>query len=130
MPASDPPSPRASPGAAPSLDWAPWLEQHPLAHFVYDALTLRHLAVNAAALLRYACSRDEFLSLKRTTVTLRLAAAAAGGSGRPCGATPAVMAGRQAQARETPHGPALASPELRCPGGFVPQPGCGSLVTY
>jgi len=119
MPASDPPSPRASPGAAPSLDWAPWLEQHPLAHFVYDTLTLRHLAVNAAALLRYACSRDEFFVAQENHGH----AAAGGGSRRPCGATPAVMAGRQAQARETPHGPALASPELRCPGGFVPQPG-------
>ena len=44
------------------LDWSPLLEQHPLAHFVYEVETLKLLAVNAAALLRYGCTQAEFLS--------------------------------------------------------------------
>ena len=41
------------------------LEQHPLAHFVYDPTSLRMLAANRVALQRYGYSRDELLSLTR-----------------------------------------------------------------
>ena len=48
------------------LAWSPVLEQHPLAHFVYDVDTLELLAVNAAALFRYDCTRQDFLSSRRS----------------------------------------------------------------
>ena len=62
MPSAAQPDPEASL----ILEWSPLLEQHPLAHFVYDVQTLELLAVNAAALLRYGCTRQEFLSSRRS----------------------------------------------------------------
>ena len=47
------------------LAWSSLLEQHPLAHFVYDVETFELLAVNPAALLRYGCSREAFLACRR-----------------------------------------------------------------
>ena len=55
-------SSQSGPEAPLILDWSPVLEQHPLAHFIYDVQTLELLAVNATALLRYGCTRAEFLS--------------------------------------------------------------------
>jgi PAS domain S-box-containing protein len=57
---------QSDPEAPLILEWSPLLEGHPLAHFVYDVRTLELLAVNAAALLRYGCTRDEFLSSLRS----------------------------------------------------------------
>lgn len=47
------------------LAWSTLLEQHPLAHFVYDVETFELLAANAAALVRYDCTREEFLACRR-----------------------------------------------------------------
>ena len=47
------------------LVWDDWLQQHPLAHFVYDTDSLALLAVNDAALRRYGYGREEFLRLTR-----------------------------------------------------------------
>ena len=60
---SHPAAPVAEP--PPLLEWGPLLEQHPLAHFVYDPTSLRMLAANRVALQRYGYSRDELLSLTR-----------------------------------------------------------------
>ncbi len=56
---------QSGPAAPLILVWSPLLEQHPLAHFVYDVETLQLLAVNAAALVRYGCAREEFLACRR-----------------------------------------------------------------
>ncbi len=52
------------------LVWDDWLQQHPLAHFVYDTDSLALLAVNEAALRRYGYDRDDFLRLTRRDLLL------------------------------------------------------------
>ncbi|MEY3253776.1 MAG: hypothetical protein RL227_2749 [Pseudomonadota bacterium] len=43
----------------------PWLERHPLAHWLFDIETLRIQWCNEAALRRYGCTRAQFLELTR-----------------------------------------------------------------
>lgn len=43
----------------------PWLERHPLAHWLFDLGTLRLQWCNEAALQRYGCTRAQFLQLSR-----------------------------------------------------------------
>jgi PAS domain S-box-containing protein len=54
----------------PPLQWGPWLQAHPLAHFVYDPESLQMLAANEAALQRYGYSREQFLALTRADTLL------------------------------------------------------------
>ena len=56
--------------AAQALEWGPWLQAHPLAHFVYDAQSLQLLAANEAALRRYGYSREQFLARTRADLLL------------------------------------------------------------
>ena len=43
----------------------PWLERHPLAHWLFDVETLRLQWCNEAALQRYGCTKAQFLQLTR-----------------------------------------------------------------
>ena len=58
------------PAAPLPLVWDDWLQQHPLAHFVYDTDSLALLAANEAALRRYGYGRDTFLQLTRHDLLL------------------------------------------------------------
>ena len=51
--------------AEPHFEPAPWLEQHPLAHWLFDIETLRLLWANAAARTRYGHSAEAFGRLTR-----------------------------------------------------------------
>jgi PAS domain S-box-containing protein len=53
-----------------ALSWGPLLEAHPLAHFVYDPVSLQLLAANDAALARYGCTREQFTRLNRVDLLL------------------------------------------------------------
>ncbi len=52
------------------LAWGPLLQTHPLAHFVYDPVSLRLLAANDAALARYGYALEPLLKLTRADLLL------------------------------------------------------------
>ncbi len=55
----------ASPPDDPPFEPTPWLERHPLAHWLFDIQTLRLLWANAAALARYGHDAAGFLQRTR-----------------------------------------------------------------